>query len=150
MQYYSIITETINEGLPRAAWSTIGNRGRPIEERLSLVYTLIVVQSFFGFLLLVIMIGIAPQFASSFVPGEVRSETVRYLRISAFSAFASTLEVAVSLGTRSLDHPDVPLAISTVKTFLQIMLELALMSTVRVDGFTPKIQTAATIRLTCE
>ena len=43
-QYYSIITETINEGLPLAAWSTVGNRSRPIAERLDLVYTLIVIQ----------------------------------------------------------------------------------------------------------
>jgi hypothetical protein len=39
---------------------------------------------------------------------------------------------------------------SSVQTLIQIFLELALVSTVRVKGFTPTIHTAATIKLVCE
>jgi hypothetical protein len=39
---------------------------------------------------------------------------------------------------------------SSVQTAIQIFLELALISTVRVKGFTPTIHTQATIKLVCE
>lgn len=44
----------------------------------------------------------------------------------------------------------VPLAISTVKTSVQIILELILISTVHVRGFSPTVLTQAWIRLGCE
>ncbi|PPQ83240.1 hypothetical protein CVT24_001351 [Panaeolus cyanescens] len=153
--YFSCIVEVLNEGLPRAAWSTIG-RGDTTKDspqdlihRLSLIYTLITVQSGCGFLLSVIFLFAAPGFVGAFVPGEVRDVSVKYLRILAFDALASTVNAAVGLGTRALDQPDVPLVMSSIQTLIQIILELALVSTVRVRGFNPTIHTIATIRLVC-
>lgn len=44
----------------------------------------------------------------------------------------------------------VPLLMSSVQTLIQIFLELALVSPVRVGGFKPTIHTVATIKLVCE
>ncbi|TFK28703.1 hypothetical protein FA15DRAFT_748040 [Coprinopsis marcescibilis] len=153
--YFSCVVEVLNEGLPRAAWSTIGSgdttRDSPAQllERLSLTFTLISVQACLGFILSVVFLGAAPAFVAAFVPGEVRETSIKFIRILAFDALASTVNTAVSLGTRALDKPDVPLAMSSVQTLIQIALELALVSTVHVKGFTPTIHTVATIRLVC-
>jgi Na+-driven multidrug efflux pump len=74
--------------------------------RLSLTYTLISVQSLLGFILSVIFLFAAPAFAGAFVPGKTRATSVKYLRILAFDSLASTLNTAVSLGTRALDKPE--------------------------------------------
>lgn len=74
--------------------------------RLSLTYTLISVQSFFGFLLSIIFLAAAPRFVQAFVPGKSRPISVQYIRILAFDSLASTLNTAVSLGTRALDKPE--------------------------------------------
>jgi hypothetical protein len=104
--YYSIITEVLNEGLPRAAWSTIGDASSQNEiERFNLLFTLINVQAIAGALLSIIMIIVAPSFVSAFVPGTARSISIEYIRISAFNAFASTITTSVALGTRALDQP---------------------------------------------
>ncbi|KAF9053440.1 hypothetical protein BJ165DRAFT_1447523 [Panaeolus papilionaceus] len=153
--YFSCIVEVLNEGLPRAAWSTIG-RGDTTKDspqdlihRLSLMYTLITVQSAAGIVLSIIFLFAAPGFVGAFVPGQVRDTSVKYLRILAFDALASTVNSAVGLGTRALDQPDVPLVMSSVQTLIQIILELALVSTVRIKSFNPTIHTIATIRLVC-
>lgn len=154
--YFSCIIEVLNEGLPRAAWSTIGSgdmtkdTAEELLHRLSLTYTLISIQSILGFLLSVIFLFAAPGFVGAFVPGKVRATSVKYIRILAFDSLASTLNTAVSLGTRALDKPDVPLLMSSVQTLIQIFLELALVSTVHVKGFTPSIHTVATIKLVCD
>ncbi|KAF9471934.1 hypothetical protein BDN70DRAFT_909262 [Pholiota conissans] len=154
--YFSCIVEVLNEGLPRAAWSTIGSgdttkdTAEELIHRLSLTYTLISIQSALGFLLSVIFLFAAPGFVGAFVPGQVRATSVKYIRILAFDSLASTVNTAVSLGTRALDKPDVPLLMSSVQTVIQIFLELALVSTVHVPGFTPTIHTAATIKLVCD
>ncbi|KDR72272.1 hypothetical protein GALMADRAFT_229087 [Galerina marginata CBS 339.88] len=144
--YFSCIIEVLNEGLPRAAWYT----AEELLHRLSLTYTLISIQSIFGFLLSVIFLFAAPGFVGAFVPGKVRATSVKYIRILAFDSMASTLNTAVSLGTRALDKPDVPLLMSSIQTLIQIFLELALVSTVHVRGFTPSIHTVATIKLVCD
>lgn len=154
--YFSTVVEVLNEGLPRAAWSTIGrgdmtqDTAEELSYRLSLTYTLISVQSVLGFLLSIIFLIAAPGFVQGFVPGKVRATSVKYIRILAFDSLASTLNTAVSLGTRALDKPDVPLLMSSVQTLCQIFLELALVSTVRVKGFNPTIHTSAMIRLICD
>ncbi|EIW80541.1 hypothetical protein CONPUDRAFT_82739 [Coniophora puteana RWD-64-598 SS2] len=154
--YFSCVVEVLNEGLPRAAWSTIGSgdttrdSSTQLLDRLSLTYTLISVQSCLGTLLSIIFLFGAPGFAASYVPGKTRATSVVYLRILAFDSLASTLNTAVSLGTRALDKPDVPLLMSTVQTLIQIFLELALVSTVHVKGFTPTIHTVAIIKLVCD
>ncbi|KIJ56233.1 hypothetical protein M422DRAFT_40995 [Sphaerobolus stellatus SS14] len=154
--YFLCVIEVLNEGLPRAAWSTIGNgdttrdTAEELLHRLSLTYTLISVQSLLGFLLSVVFLFAAPGFVGAFVPGEVRATSVKYLRILTFDSLASTLNTAVSLGTRALDKPDVPLLMSSVQTLIQIFLELALVSTVQVKGFTPTTHTRATIKLICD
>ncbi|KAF8153030.1 hypothetical protein B0H34DRAFT_721904 [Crassisporium funariophilum] len=154
--YFSVVVEVLNEGLPRAAWSTIG-KGDPtrdsnemLMDRLTLIFTLITVQSALGTLLSIIFLFAAPGFVGAFVPGVVRGTSVKYLRILAFDSFASTLNVAVSFGTRALDKPDVPLLMASVQTLVQIFLELALISTVHVRQVTPTIHIQATIKLVCD
>lgn len=71
-----------------------------------MTYTLLSVQTFLGFLLSVIFLFAAPGFVGAFVPGKVRSTSVKYIRILAFDSLASTLNTAVSLGTRALDKPE--------------------------------------------
>ncbi|RDB30610.1 hypothetical protein Hypma_005722 [Hypsizygus marmoreus] len=154
--YFSVVVEVLNEGLPRAAWSTIGSgdttNDTPEElfGRLALAYTLITVQSVLGFLLSIVFLFAAPRFVGAFVPGAVRATSVKYIRILAFDALASTVGTAVSLGTRALDKPDVPLAMASIQTLVQIILELALISTVRVRGLNPTIHMQATIKLVCD
>ncbi|KAG2004414.1 hypothetical protein CC2G_002971 [Coprinopsis cinerea AmutBmut pab1-1] len=154
--YFSCVVEVLNEGLPRAAWSTIGRGDTTLDtptqllSRLSLTYTLISVQSICGFVLSIVFLAAAPGFVQTFVPGDAREVSIKFIRILAFDALASTVNTAVSLGTRALDKPDVPLMMSSVQTVIQIFLELALVSTVHVKGFTPTIQTVATIKLVCD
>jgi hypothetical protein len=103
----SIVVEVVNEGLPRGVWSTTTDRtALPLEARLAQILTLITVQTTLGLCLTVAFVIAAPSFVGAFVPGTVRSISVRYVRISSGSLVASTLETAVSLGTRALDHPE--------------------------------------------
>ncbi|KAL8284029.1 hypothetical protein RQP46_005142 [Phenoliferia psychrophenolica] len=147
-----IVVEVFNEGLPRAAWNTIADNTKYSRaNQLSLVTTLILVQSVLGLVLSLIFLGAAPTFVGNFVPGPVKQVSVQYVRIGAFgNCLASTLETAVSLGMRAMDHPDIPLIISTVKVLLQIFLDLALISNVHVRGVKPSIAIQATIRLVCD
>jgi Na+-driven multidrug efflux pump len=154
--YFTVVIEVLNEGLPRAAWSTIGSGDttrdttEELLRRLSLTYTLISIQTFFGFILSIIFLFAAPGFVRAFVPGKARAVSVKYIRILAFDSLASTLNTAVSLGTRALDKPDVPLLMSSVQTLIQIFLELALISFVHVKGVTPTLHVQATIKLVCD
>lgn len=75
-------------------------------ERLSLTFTLISVQSILGTVLSIIFLFAAPAFVGSYVPGETRAVSVKYIRILAFDSVASTLNTAVSFGTRALDKPE--------------------------------------------
>lgn len=87
--------------------STITNFSQySLSERLSLVNTLILVQTSLGFVISFIFIGIAPSFVGVFVPGAVREISVKYVRVSAFGMLASLVEASVSIGTRSLDKPE--------------------------------------------
>ncbi|KAL5903067.1 hypothetical protein ACKVV7_011375 [Pyricularia oryzae] len=76
--YISVVAETLNEGLPRAAWGVLG-----------LIMSLAFV------------VG-ARSFADGFVPSEVRESSITYVRIGAFSAFSSSIETAVASATRVL------------------------------------------------
>jgi hypothetical protein len=114
--YISIIVEVLNEGLPRAAYLIIGNRSRSLTDRLQLSFTLIAFQTAAGLVMSFAFLAAAPQLASAFVPKSVREASITYIRISAFQALTSALDVSVSLATRALDRPDVPLAISLTRT----------------------------------
>lgn len=52
----------------------------------------------------VIICSVATAFAKSFVPEEVRRESIQYVRISSFSAFFSAMDVSVTVCTRTLDR----------------------------------------------
>ncbi|KAG5650796.1 hypothetical protein H0H81_011018 [Sphagnurus paluster] len=173
--YLSCVVEVLNEGLPRAAWyafkhiirqmtrfadveyldpADVGPAGWKIVdllERLSLTFTLISVQSLLGTVLSIVFLFAAPAFVGAYVPGETRAVSVKYIRILAFDSVASTLNTAVSFGTRALDKPEqVASFTSRKKDDIDIFLELALVSTVRVGGFEPTIHTVATIKLVCD
>jgi len=149
--YIGVIVEVLNEGLPRASWLIIGDKAsRSISARLQLSYTLIVVQMILGTLLSIVFMGAATRLAGLFVPAAVREASLTYVRISAFSALSSATEYSVSLATRSLDRPDVPLLISSVKFTINIILDLILISKFHIHQINPTPNTQAIIRLCCD
>ncbi|KAL2059017.1 hypothetical protein ABVK25_000309 [Lepraria finkii] len=114
--YIGVVSEVINEGLPRAAWVIIGDKSaRAFHSRLGLAHTLILFQALLGLLLSIIFVSSVSTFAKGFVPAGTRSASLTYIRLSSFQCLSSAIETAVSSATRSLDKPDVPLIISSVK-----------------------------------
>lgn len=83
------------------------------------------------------------------MPIEVRAASVKYVRISAFSALSSSIEVAVSTSTRALDKPDVPLIINAAKFAINIILDLLIISRFHLGRFGPSINMQAYIQLAC-
>ncbi|KAG9116355.1 hypothetical protein FRC07_007473, partial [Ceratobasidium sp. 392] len=148
--YISTIVEVLNEGLPRAAYLVIGDPTVPLPRRLNLVSTLLAFQMVGGLIMSIIFVGAAPKLAAAFVPVEVREASIGYVRISAWSALTSATETAVSLATRSLDRPDVSLAISLFRTAANIILDFIFLSTFRVHtSHPPTVNTQASIRMAC-
>ncbi|KAI2631582.1 hypothetical protein GGS26DRAFT_100811 [Hypomontagnella submonticulosa] len=148
--YIGVIAEVLNEGLPRAAWVVIGDKAsRSLAQRLSLTHTLILVQSILGLIMSIALVAGAATFANGFVPKEVRSASLTYVRISAFSALSSAIETAVAASTRALDKPDVPLVISTAKFAVNIILDFLIISTFHIGNHQPTVNMQAGIQLTC-
>lgn len=148
--YIGVVAEVLNEGLPRASWNVIGDRtNRTLSARHSLSFTLIIFQSVLGLIMSIAFVAAAKQFASGFVPVEVRAASLTYVRISAFSALSSAIETAVATSTRALDEPDVPLIISTVKFLVNIILDLLIISKVHVGSFKPTVNMQAATQLAC-
>ncbi|KAH9427529.1 hypothetical protein MCOR02_012160 [Pyricularia oryzae] len=103
--YISVVAETLNEGLPRAAWVIIGDHAsRTVTQRLQHSNTLILFQATLGLIMSLAFVGGARSFADGFVPVEVREASITYVRIGAFSAFNSSIEMAVASATRALDR----------------------------------------------
>ncbi|KAL8996286.1 MAG: hypothetical protein Q9169_004172 [Polycauliona sp. 2 TL-2023] len=149
--YIGVVSEVINEGLPRAAWLIIGDKStRSFHARLGLAHTLISFQTLFGLILSIIFISIARSFAQGFVPEGVRAASLTYVRLSSFAALTSAVETSVASATRALDKPDVPLVISSVKFSVNIILDLLIISKFHVGSVKPSINTQASIRLACD
>ncbi|KAF5640469.1 hypothetical protein F52700_3620 [Fusarium sp. NRRL 52700] len=148
--YMNTASEAVNEGLPRAAWVIIGDKAsRSLGKRLQLTHTLIAFQSVIGLILSIIFLTAASSFANSFVPEEIRDTSLTYVRIASFTVFSGALETAVATATRALDKPDIPLAISTVKFAVNIILDFLLISKFHVGSFTPTVNMQGTIQLVC-
>ncbi|QRV83623.1 MATE efflux family protein [Ceratobasidium sp. AG-Ba] len=148
--YINTIVEVLNEGLPRAAYLVIGNLTLPLPRRLNLVGTLLTFQIVAGLVLSIVFVGCAPNLAAAFVPIEVREASIGYVRISSWSALTSAASTAISLATRSLDRPDVPLVISLCQTAANIILDFIFLSTFRVHtSKPPTVNTQASIRMAC-
>uniref|UniRef100_L7ISF0 Uncharacterized protein n=1 Tax=Pyricularia oryzae (strain P131) TaxID=1143193 RepID=L7ISF0_PYRO1 len=148
--YISVVAETLNEGLPRAAWVIIGDHAsRTVTQRLQLSNTLILFQATLGLIMSLAFVGGARSFADGFVPVEVREASITYVRIGAFSAFSSSIEMAVASATRALDRPDVPLIINSVKFAVNIILDLLLISKIHVGSHEPTVNMQAGIQLAC-
>ncbi|KAF2008468.1 hypothetical protein BU24DRAFT_445489 [Aaosphaeria arxii CBS 175.79] len=146
--YMGVVVEVINEGLPRAAWVIIGDKAaRSTSSRIGLTYTLIAFQTLLGTILSVIFLAAAERFAGSFVPAEVRAVSISYVRISAFTSLASSLETAIAYCTRALDKPDVPLVISSVKFLVNIILDFLIISKFHVGSHIPTVNDQARIQL---
>jgi Na+-driven multidrug efflux pump len=146
--YMGVVVEVVNEGLPRAAWVIIGDKAaRSISSRISLTYTLIAFQTVIGTILSIVFLAAAERFAGSFVPAEVRALSINYVRISAFTSLASSLETAIAYCTRALDKPDVPLVISSVKFAVNIILDFLIISVFHVGSHTPTVNDQARIQL---
>ncbi|KAF7903011.1 hypothetical protein EAF00_002913 [Botryotinia globosa] len=149
--YIGVIVEVLNEGLPRAVWVIIADESnRSLRSRLTLTYTLICFQILFGTLLMMIFLASAEHLAAAFVPEIVRKASLTYVRISSVQALSSAMSTAVANSTRALDHPDVPLLISSVQFAVNIMLDLLIISRFHVGSFTPTVNTQALIRMTCD
>ncbi|KAH8592170.1 hypothetical protein B0O99DRAFT_549470 [Bisporella sp. PMI_857] len=149
--YIGVIVEVFNDGLPRTAWVVIGDKAnRSTSSRISLTHTLITTQAILGALLMVVFLGSASRLAGAFVPAEVRETSLTYVRISSVQALSSALEVSVATSTRALDHPDVPLLISSVKFVVNIILDLLIISKVHVGSHQPSINAQAWIRMACD
>lgn len=118
--------------------------------RLSLSYTLILIQTVLGFIMTVVFIAASHQLAAAFVPSQVRKASITYVQISSVSALSSAMQVAVSDCTRALDNPDVPLLISSTSFIINIILDLLIISKFHVGSWTPTINDQALVRLACD
>ena len=148
--YIGTFAEVLNEGLPRAAWNIIADRSnRSLAARHGLSHTLITIQTILGLVMSIAVVGAARQFANVFVPKKVRDISIIYVRIAAFSALSSAIEVAVAAATRALDKPDVPLVISSVKFAVNIILDMVLISKFHIPQVTPSVNTQAATQLAC-
>lgn len=148
--YIGVVSEVLNEGLPRAAYLVIGNHSsQSFRERLQLTHTLILFQAILGLIMSLAFVGGASMFAKGFVPVEVRDASLTYVRIAAFSSLSSAVEYAVGTATRALDRPDVPLIISSTKFAINIILDLIVISKFHVGDITPTVNTQAGIQLAC-
>lgn len=149
--YIGVIVEVLNEGLPRSAFLIIGDKStRTLRSRLGLSYTLIVFQILLGAIMTIVFLSSSEHLAAAFVPGDVRDSSLTYVRISSVSALSSAMETAVSSCTRALDHPDVPLLISSIKFVVNIILDLIIISKFHVHTVHPTVNTQAVIRLVCD
>jgi Na+-driven multidrug efflux pump len=149
--YIGVIVNVLNDGLPRTAFTVIGdNTTRTVSSRISLTYTLITFQIVFGAILTVVFVASAESLAAAFVPAAVRETSLNYVRISSVEALSSSMEVAVAFSTRALDHPDVPLLISSTKFVVNIILDLLIISWFHVGSHTPTVNTQALIRMACD
>lgn len=149
--YIGVIVEVLNEGLPRASWTVMGDKStRSPQSRIRLSFTLIIFQTLFGFILTVIFIASAEKLAGAFVPSAVRQTSLDYVRISSVEALSSAIETAVSNCTRALDHPDVPLLISSIKFIINIVLDMLIISKFHVGPRAPTVNTQALIRMACD
>lgn len=148
--YIGVFAEVLNEGLPRAAWNIIADRSnRSLAARHGLSHTLVTIQSILGLIMSIAFVGAAHQFANVFVPEKVRDVSITYVRIAAFSALSSAIEVAVAAATRALDKPDVPLLISSVKFAVNIILDMMLISRFHIPQVTPSVNAQAATQLAC-
>lgn len=149
--YIGVVVEVLNEGLPRTAFTVIGDKStRTMRSRIGLSYTLIIVQPILGLILTFVFLGASKQLAAAFVPVEVRKTSLNYVRISSVQALSSAIEVAVASATRALDHPDVPLVISSTKFVVNIILDLLIISKFHVGHRTPTVNGQALIRMACD
>ncbi|KAI7976528.1 hypothetical protein EIK77_000216 [Talaromyces pinophilus] len=98
----------------------------------------------------IVLTSAATAFTSTFVPYDVQKASITYVRIGAFSALSSAIEVAVSNATRALDKPDVPLLISSTKVIVNIILDFLVISKFHVGHWAPDINMQAAIRLSCD
>jgi len=127
--YIGVIAQVLNDGLPRCAWLIIGDKiTRTVSSRLALSYTMIVVQVVLGLLMTLIFIASSESLAAAFVPEQVSQSSLTYVRISSVEALSSAMETVVSSCTRALDHPDVPLLISSAKFVINIILDVLIIS----------------------
>ena len=149
--YIGVVVEVLNDGLPRAAYLIIGDRStRTLRSRLGLSYTLIIFQLTLGAVMTVVFVAASEHLAAAFVPEQVRQSSLTYVRISSVLALSSTMEVAVSSCTRALDHPDVPLVISSTKFLVNILLDMLVVSKFHIGSFTPTLNAQAIVRLVCD
>jgi len=140
----------VNDGLPQAAWNVIGDQTiRKLTSRVSLTYTLILFQVIVA--LLICGFGMTNARASVVdTPDDLRIASLVYVRITYMSILSSIIEASVSNCARALDHPEIPLLISAIKTTLNIILDAGIMSQANTGFHRPSMNNRAGIRLASE
>jgi Na+-driven multidrug efflux pump len=98
-------------------------------------------------LITIIFLTASDKLTGAFILEQVRQSLLTYVQISSVEALSSAIETIISSYTRALDHPNVPLLISSTKFVINIMLDLLVISRFHVGSFTPTVNIQALIRL---
>lgn len=131
--YVGAISNVINEGLPRAAWRVVGDRNTySTRQRYELALALISFISALAVLLTVLLLLSAPWLAENFVPRALRTDSILFIRLGSLSHLFLTITNVLSICTRALDEPDIPLGAQTVQFLLNIVLDMLIISRFRV------------------
>ncbi|KAF2261300.1 hypothetical protein CC78DRAFT_555149 [Lojkania enalia] len=147
---YIGIAEVTNEGLFRASWLVIGDLSSCIfRARIQLTHSLIRFQSLLSLTVSIANFVCISTFAEGFVLIEIRASSINYVRIAAFLAFNSVIEVTINASTRALDKPDVPLIINSTKFAIKIILDFVITSKFPVPSISPMVNMQAGIQLAC-
>jgi Na+-driven multidrug efflux pump len=94
-------------------------------------------------------VSAASSFADDFVSIEVKKISLTYVRLSAFLALSSALEISVAASTRALDRSDVSLIISCAKFFVNIVLDMLIIFKFHVGSFDSTVNTQTVVQLCC-
>lgn len=126
--YLTAIGVILNDGLPQAAWTLIGDQAtRSDTSRISLIYTLVLFQVICG----LVTSGVVMSNARASVllyPDDLRNTSLIYVRLTSMLTLSSAIEMAVSNCSRALDRPDVPLFMNIVKFILNMLFDVTIMS----------------------
>ncbi|TVY82521.1 hypothetical protein LSUE1_G003878 [Lachnellula suecica] len=152
--WMSVAGLVLNDGLPRAAWTVIGDdTTRSRHSRISLSYTLILFQVVFGIAVSGILMASAERNAvspSATVSGGMSKTSLAYVRYDAMSALTSAIEIGVFNSARALDHPEIPMLVNFVKFSLNMILDVTVMSQYGTLVHQPSMINQAAINMTCD
>lgn len=146
--------QTINEAITeagRSCYNVIGdftNRSRI--QKFSLMNTLVSILVIMSFIIVIVISGARVSFVDNFTNGSAHSTAVVYVVIAAWAMFMNTISTLISGCLRSMGYFNLTMYASIIKKSLNIFLDFALISKVRVGWITPTVVTTGWIRFGCE